>query len=106
MFKVVQIEHRMDDWLANGKVFMRWLFLQIDGGSENTSKIFYALCERLVRKIVFDRVEVSRLPVGHTHEDIDALFGVLWRAARSKTIITPEQLKKMALSAFKQEEVI
>jgi hypothetical protein len=39
---------------------------------------------------VFDRIEVARLPVGHTHEDIDAMFGVLWRATRGQTIMTPQ----------------
>lgn len=74
--------------------------MQIDGGAENTSHIFYALCEHLVRAGVFDCIEVARLPVGHTHEDIDALFGVLWRAAQGKTLITPQAWKKMAISAF------
>ena len=58
------------------------------------------MCEYLVRKGVFDRVDVSRLPVGHTHEDVDAMFGVLWKAAQGKTIITPQQWENMA----KQEE--
>jgi hypothetical protein len=80
--------------------FPRWLLAQVDGGSENTSRTFYALCEYLVRIGIFDRIEVARLPVGHTHDDIDALFGVLWRALRGKTIITPQQWREMAISAF------
>jgi hypothetical protein len=100
-----EIERRMDYCLAHDKPFPRVLFLQIDGGSENTSKSFYALCEHLVREGVFDNIEVSRLPVGHTHEDIDALFGTLWRAAQGKTIITPQQWKEMALNAFCGESV-
>jgi hypothetical protein len=95
-----EIERRIDYCIANDKPFPRVLFLQIDGGSENTSKVFYALCEYLVREGVFDDIEVARLPVGHTHEDIDALFGTLWRAAQGKTIITPQQWKVMALDAF------
>jgi hypothetical protein len=58
--------------------------------------------EYLVKEGVFDRIDVSRLPVGHTHEDIDAMFGVLWRAAQGKTIVTPQQWKEMAISAFEQ----
>ena len=46
-----------------------------------------------MREGVFDRIEVARLPVGHTHEDIDAMFGVLWRAAQGKTLISPEDWK-------------
>lgn len=97
-----EIERRMDYCLANSLTFPRVLLLQIDGGPENTSKIFYALNEYLVKIGVFDRVEVARLPVGHTHEDIDAMFGVLWRAAQGKTIISPQQWKEMALAAFLQ----
>lgn len=97
-----EIERRMEYCIANDIPFARILFLQIDGGPENTSKTFYALCEYLVRIGVFDKIEAARLPVGHTHEDIDAMFGVLWRAAQGKTIITPQQWKSMALSAFNQ----
>ena len=86
-----EIEQRMDRCITNDEIFPRYLFLQIDGGAENTAKEFYGFCEYLVREEIFDKVEVSRLPVGHTHEDIDAMFGVIWRAAQGKTIITPQQ---------------
>ena len=95
-----EIESRMNWCKANNKKFPRVLFVQIDGGPENSSRTFYALCEDLVRRGVFDHIETSRLPVGHTHEDIDALFGLLWRASRNKTLITPRDWKNMALSAF------
>lgn len=95
-----EIERRMDHCISNNLPFPRQLLLQIDGGPENTSKTFYAMCEYLVRMGVFDRIEAARLPVGHTHEDIDAMFGVLWRAAQGKTIISPQQWKKMAIAAF------
>lgn len=93
------------DWcIANNVPFARVCLIQMDGGPENTSKTFYALCEYLVRQRVFDRIEAARLPVGHTHEDIDAMFGVLWRAAQGKTIISPQQWKQMALSAFNEQD--
>ena len=90
----------MDHCIKEDIPFPRVLFLQIDGGPENTSKVFYAMCENLVQMGVFDHIEAARLPVGHTHEDIDALFGVLWKAAQRKTLITPQQWEKMALAAF------
>ena len=96
-----EIEQRMDLCIRNDVCFPRYLFLQIDGGSENTAKEFYGFCEYLVREAIFDKVEVSRLPVGHTHEDIDAMFGVIWKAAQGKTIITPQQWEDMATKAFK-----
>ena len=63
-----EIERRQNYYISNGIPFPRVLLLQIDGGPENTSKTFYALCEHLVRQGVFDKVEAARLPVGHTHE--------------------------------------
>lgn len=99
-----EIERRMDYCIENDRPFPRVLFLQIDGGPENISKVSYALHEHLVQRGVFDRIEVARLPVGHTHEDIDAMFGVLWRAAQGKVLITPQAWKKMAIAAFNQEE--
>jgi hypothetical protein len=53
------------------------LYHQIDGGSENTAKATLALCELLVAKRLPRKVVLSRLPVGHTHEDIDAVFGTI-----------------------------
>jgi hypothetical protein len=40
-------------------------------------KQFYSFCEFSIGSGIFDRVEVSRLPVGHTYEDIDEMFGIL-----------------------------
>ena len=96
-----EIEQRMDLSIYHDLCFPRYLFIQIDGGSENTAKEFYAFCEYLVKENIFDKVEVSRLPVGHTHEDIDAMFGVIWKAAQGKTIITPQQWEEIAVKAFK-----
>lgn len=54
------------------------LYLQIDGGSENTAKVVMYFCELLVASGVFRKVVATRLMVGHTHCDIDALFGRIW----------------------------
>lgn len=98
-----EIEARMDYCKDNNKPFPKCLLLQVDGGPENASKTFYGLCEHLVREGVFERIDVSRLPVGHTHEDIDAMFGVLWRACQGKSIMSPEKWKQIALGAFTNE---
>ena len=44
------------------------LFVQIDGGSENTNQWMIAMLELLVAKKVFKKIYLNRLPVGHTHE--------------------------------------
>ncbi|XP_074628853.1 uncharacterized protein LOC141886566 isoform X1 [Acropora palmata] len=43
---------------------------------ENKNRYMFALLALLVEKKIFDKIRVNFLPVGHTHEDIDAFFGV------------------------------
>ena len=74
------------------------------GATDNTAKAFSAAMEHLVIAGISPKIFTYRLPVGHTHEDIDAMFGVLWRAAQGKVLITPQAWKKMAIAAFNQEE--
>jgi hypothetical protein len=77
------------------------LLLQVDGGPENTSKAFFAFLELLLRLNIFDEIYVNRLPVGHTHEDIDALFGVLWNHLKFQPVYTPQHYEILLLEAFK-----
>jgi len=93
----------MEHCLATGEPFPKILLLQIDGGSENTAKVFYALCQLLVKLDVFEEIEINRLPVGHTHDDIDALFGTLWTHMRNLPLMTPDQWKEECLKAFKSK---
>lgn len=55
-------------------------YYQIDGGGENTAKIVFLICELLVAKGLVKKVVLSRLPVGHTHLDMDAVFGKVRKA--------------------------
>ena len=69
----------------------------------------FGLCEFLVEQKVFDRIELSRLPVGHTHEDIDAMFGTIWTRLRSKTMLSPDEFKTevmLALKAIKTDVIV
>jgi hypothetical protein len=101
-----EIEKRMEFCKLNNISMPDVLFLQIDGGPENTAKAFYAMLDQLVKLGVFRKIEVCRLPVGHTHEDIDALFGVLWRASRHKTLITPQDWQRMAVETFSVDDKV
>ena len=65
------------------------IYHQVDGGSENTAKTSLALCEFLVAKRLTRKVVLSRLPVGHTHEDIDSSFGLIWRRLMATKALTP-----------------
>ena len=50
------------------------LFYQIDGGIENTAKTCIVMMELLVAMRLVKTIVLTRLPVGHTHADIDARF--------------------------------
>jgi hypothetical protein len=65
------------------------LYHQIDGGSENVNKTTLAICELMIATKMVRKIVLTRLPPGHTHEDIDARFGVLWRSMYSQHINTP-----------------
>lgn len=58
------------------------LYYQIDGGSENTARAVYFLCELIVARRLVKCIKLSRLMVGHTHCDIDAAFAKIWTHAR------------------------
>ena len=60
---------------SNGKL-PDTIYHQIDGGSENANLATIAVAELLVYRGLTKKVVLTRLPVGHTHEDIDARFGV------------------------------
>ena len=46
----------------------------------------------------------SRLPAGHTHEDIDAAFGVIWKWFRQKPCETLEDYKTGIEKAFQDKK--
>jgi hypothetical protein len=49
------------------------LFLQMDNcWRENKNRFVLAFCDRLVALGVFESVQLSFLPVGHTHEGRDS----------------------------------
>jgi hypothetical protein len=51
--------------------FPEKIYWQVDGGSENANKYCIAICELLVANTSIREILFTRLPVGHTHEDID-----------------------------------
>ena len=68
--------------------------MQIDGGSENTAKNMLGICELLVAKGLTKKIILIRLPGGHTTEDIDAVFGKLWKYIGDKCVMTPQAYKR------------
>ena len=70
------------------------MFIQVDGGSENSAKVMVGLCELLIAQGVCSKIVLSPLMVGHTHEDIDARFALIWRRIRAAFVLTMGQYEK------------
>lgn len=76
------------------------VYYQIDGGSENVAKEVLLICELLVARRLTYKVVLSRLMVGHTHEDIDARFGTIWSHMRNRFVYTPQEYTRMIHGAY------
>ena len=71
------------------------LTLQLDNASgDNKNRWVFAFCSLLVFKGVFREVYINFLMVGHTHEDIDALFGRWSNRLRTNDYPTIPRLMK------------
>ena len=49
------------------------------------------LCKKLV---------LTRLPVGHTHEDIDSKFALIWKRMRDRFIFTPSAYAEAVITSL------
>ena len=63
--------------------FPEVLYLQADNAKDNKNFVITGLCEMMRDTGVFKKVKLSYLPVGHTHEDVDASFGALSKMLRN-----------------------
>lgn len=72
---------------AKTGVLPETLYYQIDGGSENTAKAVYYLCELIVARRLVKCIKLCRLLVGHTHCDVDATFAHAWAFFRVSLVI-------------------
>lgn len=64
------------------------LYLQCDGGVENVSFTPFGMHDFMIRHGWFERIELNRLPVGHSHTLIDAFFSAIATAYRKGSMAT------------------
>ena len=79
----------------NGGKLPDTVYYQIDGGSENAAKVMFGLAELFIAKRLVRELILTRLPVGHTHEDIDAKFAKIWVRLRNLHVATITAYKKL-----------
>ncbi|KAL3700876.1 hypothetical protein R1sor_018898 [Riccia sorocarpa] len=66
--------------------------LQMDNSAKDNKNVHVlAFCSKLVIRGVFETVEVNFLMVGHTHEDVDALFSKVSAQTINKDVLVPYQ---------------
>ena len=87
-------------YIKNGRKPLRKLFIEIDGASDNVAKAVVAAIEHLVFKKFCPFIVLARLPVGHTHEDIDSRFGKLWTYIRDRHVYTFDGFCSIIKEAF------
>ena len=75
--------------------------MQVDGGSDNKARAFFAYCELLVKRGVFACVYVSFLPVGHTHADYDQAFVPITIALRKGMVRWVSDMIELFKKAYK-----
>ncbi len=98
---LLTIEYLM---LKNNGCLPEKLYYQIDGGSENTAKTMLAVAELLVARRIVGHLELTRLPVGHTHEDIDSKFAKIWVSLRRQHVATMSAYSKLITEALQGDD--
>ena len=76
------------------------IYYQMDGGSENANKYLLLFCELLIISGLTEHIYLTRLPVGHTHEDIDGKFAKIRKHARNRNIHTPMEYRELIITAL------
>lgn len=94
------ILRKLEEFKERNGYYPEKLFVQCDGGSENANKFLLAMLELLVVKRCCREVIFTRLPTGHTHEDIDAAFSVIRSCFKFASCETIQMYKQRIEEAF------
>jgi len=73
-FSIFVILSELEKFYDENGYWPEEFFVQIDGGSEFANKSVLAMCELIVSKRMARVLLLTRLPTGHTHEDIDGIL--------------------------------
>ncbi len=87
-------------YVKNGRRHLKKVYIEIDGASDNVAKAVLAAIEHLVFKRFCPYIVLARLPVGHTHEDIDSRLGTLWVYIRDRHVYTFDGFCNIINKAF------
>ena len=80
---------------------MKRIFLQLDNTwADNKTVTSFALLSLIAELGILPPVEIGCLPVGHTHADVDQMFGVLARHLKRLPANSLEQLQAAVLQSY------
>ena len=102
----------LQDHIPKGKCIPRKLSITSDGGSENWNKTFFSYLCYLTKCGLFDDIRFQRLPVGHSHTDLDGLWGVVSRYLHGSNggpgvpCYTPEEFVEAVKDALKGSKLL
>ena len=97
----IEVLQRVLTDIERKKGLPRKLYLQMDNCvRENKNKYVLGYLSWLVERGVFEEIELSFLPVGHTHEDIDQLFSRLAIALRGRNAVDRTELYTVIRDAY------
>ncbi len=96
---------QLEAWYARNQCYPEEIYIQADGGCENANAELLAYLELLVAKRMTKAIYFTRLPVGHTHEDIDACFAIIWSIFRNAQCLTFAEYKSMIERCFRHENL-
>ena len=63
------------------------------------------ICELLVARRIVETIILTRLPTGHSQEDIDAVFGKIWTALRNQPTLSPQQYAEIIKLALRKRNI-
>ena len=101
---IIEVLHRWLEKKASKGPLPPILLIQMDNCSrENKNKFLFGYLEFLVSVGIFEEIQASFLPKGHTHEDIDQVFSCTAKALRPSDAITLSDLHEILRGSYTPE---